>query len=108
LPLDWLLRLRVNECDDMLYTALSLAASDLIIFLINVVDAVSLLSLALTLMSPGSFNGHVYEYWLVNEVPWRDALAIAAQNQYNGVNGHLITISSQAEQNFIGCMSVCM
>jgi hypothetical protein len=45
-------------------------------------------------------NGHVYEY--VNEVvSWETANSLAAQSELAGVSGHLVTITSQEEQNFV-------
>ena len=57
---------------------------------------------------PGAFEGHYYEFWRVREVDWGTALKIASESQYNGVNGHLITISSKAEQDFIACLCPVM
>lgn len=51
-------------------------------------------------------SGHYYrEYWLNGPVLWEDALALANEMNFeqNGImyQGHLLTINSQDEQNFI-------
>ena len=48
--------------------------------------------------NPG--NGHYYEL-IESELSWYDARDAAAGMSYNGVQGHLATITSQQEENFV-------
>lgn len=45
-------------------------------------------------------NGHIYEF--VNTVvSWEDAFALAASSSLSGVDGYLVTITSEAENEFV-------
>ena len=45
-------------------------------------------------------NGHYYELVLTN-ITWQDALATASSNSFAGLPGHLATVTSSAENDFI-------
>src|SRR5262249_45206706 len=45
-------------------------------------------------------NGHYYDLILTN-ITWQDALADASSNSFLGLPGHLATITSSAESDFI-------
>jgi hypothetical protein len=45
-------------------------------------------------------NGHVYEY-VLQRLSWSDAALAAQQTIYEGAHGHLATITSQVEHDFI-------
>ena len=46
-------------------------------------------------------DGHYYERVDTGEYSWQDAVNAAAARTYNGMQGHLVTITSQAENDFI-------
>jgi len=49
-------------------------------------------------------NGHVYEYVVPTGTPaisWTEARDAAAARTFSGINGHLATITSEAEQQFL-------
>ncbi|MES2559229.1 MAG: HYR domain-containing protein [Bacteroidota bacterium] len=46
-------------------------------------------------------NGHVYEWVPLNGVTWHSARAAAALRYYSGMQGYLVTVTSQAEMNFV-------
>ena len=47
-------------------------------------------------------NGHYYEFITDNNIKWTDAKAAAESRTYNGVSGHLVTITSENEKAFVG------
>ena len=47
------------------------------------------------------FNGHYYEVVLVDSAEHDSAFLDAASRQYNGIQGHLVTITSADENQFI-------
>jgi hypothetical protein len=49
---------------------------------------------------PLPFNGHYYEY-VESSLNWTDARAAAAAISYDGVFGHLATVTSQTENDFL-------
>ena len=50
-------------------------------------------------------NGHYYEYIIGHEITWHDAKAAAESRTYNDVSGHLVTITSQSENDFVANLS---
>src|SRR5688572_6009868 len=46
-------------------------------------------------------NGHAYEYVEGSLIGWDQASAIAQAMTFNGINGHLATITDGGEQYFI-------
>ncbi len=46
-------------------------------------------------------NGHVYEFRISSQVTWNTSNVIANNSQYQGVFGHLATITSQEEDIFL-------
>ena len=50
---------------------------------------------------PMVFGSNAYEFVQVNLVTYATSSAAAAASTFNGVNGHLATITSQAENDFI-------
>jgi hypothetical protein len=46
-------------------------------------------------------NGHVYEWVPLSGVTWAAARTAAGQRFYNGMQGYLVTVTSQAEMNFV-------
>ncbi len=46
-------------------------------------------------------NGHAYEIIEADGISWRQARRIAANMTFNGVNGHLATITSDGEDEFV-------
>jgi hypothetical protein len=46
-------------------------------------------------------NGHAYEFVTAPLISWNEASAMAQAATFNGVNGHLATITSGEEQYFI-------
>jgi len=47
-------------------------------------------------------NGHYYQrISMPGGIPWRDAYTAAADSSYQGLPGHLVTITSAAENQFI-------
>ena len=49
----------------------------------------------------GGGNGHYYEIVLSDWITWNDARAGAAAMSYAGVDGHLATFTTSAEQDFL-------
>ena len=47
-------------------------------------------------------NGTYYECISDNTISWTEAKAAAESRTYNGVNGHLVTITSASENTFVG------
>lgn len=52
-------------------------------------------------ISLAPFNGHAYEVITSPTLAWQAAATYASNRVFRGVNGHLATITSQAEQGFI-------
>lgn len=50
---------------------------------------------------PVQFGSNFYEFISVNGISWADANAAASASVFGGVNGHLATITSAAENNFL-------
>ena len=50
-------------------------------------------------------NGHFYELIRKGGITWQDARDAAAASVFNGVNGHLVTITSAAENDFVAGLS---
>jgi len=48
-----------------------------------------------------SGNGHAYQYVSAEGISWTDARDAAASSSYRGVAGHLATLTSQSEQEFV-------
>jgi hypothetical protein len=48
-----------------------------------------------------SSNGHYYEWVPAYGISWTDARAQAETRTYNGLNGYLVTITSQDEMDFV-------
>ena len=46
-------------------------------------------------------NGHVYNFLLAADLTWSEAQAAAEAGTFLGVNGHLATLTSQAENDFV-------
>ncbi len=46
-------------------------------------------------------NGHFYEHIADDSISWTDAKGIAESSTFSGLNGHLVTITSQSENDFI-------
>jgi hypothetical protein len=51
--------------------------------------------------SPVQFGSNYYEFVLADSISWADANAAAAARVFGGVNGHLATVTSAAENNFL-------
>ena len=51
--------------------------------------------------APVEFNGHYYELFEMTGKTWQEAKDLAEQQTYMGYKGHLVTITSQSEQDFI-------
>jgi hypothetical protein len=49
-------------------------------------------------------NGHAYEYVAVN-IGWIEAQSAALQRQFEGINGHLVNVTSAAENTFLGTLA---
>ncbi|QMU54491.1 MAG: hypothetical protein GKS07_06095 [Nitrosopumilus sp.] len=47
-------------------------------------------------------NGHYYQLVHAPDISWTDAKAAAENSVYNGINGHLVTITSKSENDFVG------
>jgi hypothetical protein len=54
--------------------------------------------------APVAYDGSYYEY-VAASLSWTDAAAAAAASSYNGLSGHLATISSAAENAFVTNLS---
>ena len=50
-------------------------------------------------------NGHYYEYVIGHEITWDDAKEAAENPAYNGLHRHLVTITSQSENDFVANLS---
>ena len=59
------------------------------------------------LLSPGGSpiynpsNGHYYEFVAATNIPWTSAKTAASSRTFNGLQGYLVTITSQAEDDFL-------
>ena len=51
--------------------------------------------------SPVQFGSNYYEFVLAEGISWADANTAASNSIFGGVNGHLATITSAAENNFL-------
>lgn len=56
---------------------------------------------AQTLVASGDFGGHHYEVYRQNGVAWTSARSTAESLSYMGVTGHLVTLTSEAEDGFV-------
>ncbi len=54
-----------------------------------------------TLVSSGDFDGRHYEVYAADGITWHDANAAAQAATFQGINGHLATITSAAEDLFV-------
>ncbi len=52
-------------------------------------------------ISQWSGNNHYYQIVQVDVITWEDAKIAAENSVYNGWQGHLVTVNSQAENDFI-------
>ncbi len=50
-------------------------------------------------------NGHYYELVYSSNTIWYSAAVIAESSTFNGLNGHLVTITSQSENDFVASLS---
>ena len=50
-------------------------------------------------------NNHSYEYVMAAGIPWDDARAAAEARTFEGVPGHLVTITSVEESDFLQFLS---
>jgi hypothetical protein len=50
---------------------------------------------------PFSGNNHYYEFVPITGISWLDAKTAASARTYNGMQGYLVTVTSQAEQDFV-------
>jgi hypothetical protein len=50
---------------------------------------------------PVLFDGRYFEVVIASRISWPDAKAAAEGRSYNGVEGHLVTIGSRAEDEFV-------
>ncbi len=83
---------------------LRMNASALCLFFVFLLDE-GMLSAGVIVFN--STNGHHYE--LVSDyVTWGDANAAANAKSYNGVTGHLVTVTSAAENKFLTSLSSSM
>lgn len=53
---------------------------------------------------PVEWNGHYYDYVPAQGIPWPDAEAAAAATSHLGLPGHLVTLTSQAENAFVASL----
>jgi len=51
--------------------------------------------------APVQFDGHYYQVVIANKISWEAAKAAAEQRSFQGVQGHLATIGSPAEDVFL-------
>ena len=51
--------------------------------------------------APVQFDGHYYQVVIANKISWEAAKAAAEQRTFQGVQGHLATIGSAAEDTFV-------
>lgn len=51
--------------------------------------------------APAQFDGHYYQVVIANQISWEAAKAAAEQYTFQGVQGHLATIGSPAEDLFL-------
>jgi hypothetical protein len=51
--------------------------------------------------SPVQFGSNYYDYVVADGISWADANAAASASVFGGVNGHLATVTSAAENNFL-------
>lgn len=68
---------------------------------IFLVILVSLITFSTVSAAPVLFNGHYYELVSYPRINWYEARDYAAGSTYNGMQGHLVTITSQAEEDFL-------
>ena len=54
-------------------------------------------------LTPSLFNGHYYQV-VSDTLNWDDASEVAQQMSYNGVRGHLVTVTSKAERDFVSTL----
>ena len=46
-------------------------------------------------------NGHYYEFITDNNIKWTEAKTTAENSTYNGITGHLVTITIASENTFV-------
>lgn len=63
--------------------------------------AISLLLCTSALATPYEYNGHYYDVIAAEGITWTDARAAALGNWYNGLQGHLVTITSADEDSAV-------
>jgi hypothetical protein len=51
--------------------------------------------------TPVQFGANYYDFVLADGISWADASTAASNSVFGGVNGHLVTITSAAENNFL-------
>jgi hypothetical protein len=68
--------------------------------------ALALLPFAASAADPVLFGGHFYEVVKHNNISWSDAKAAAEGKTYLGVQGHLATLTSAAEDDFVNGLRV--
>jgi hypothetical protein len=51
--------------------------------------------------TPVQFGSNYYEFVLADSISWADANAAASASTFMGVNGHLVTVTSAAENGFL-------
>jgi hypothetical protein len=54
--------------------------------------------------APVPWNGHYYEFVSAPSIEWPDARAAADSSQYNGLPGHLVTVTSESENIFVASL----
>ncbi|MCP4115346.1 MAG: PEP-CTERM sorting domain-containing protein [Desulfobacteraceae bacterium] len=54
--------------------------------------------------APIEFNGHYYEY-VYGAFTWDQANDLASSAEFNGVTGHLVTITSESENDFVSSIN---
>ena len=52
--------------------------------------------------TPIAYNGHYYDFISAPNITWDDARAAALAASYLGLEGHLVTITSDGEDAFVG------
>jgi hypothetical protein len=51
--------------------------------------------------APVQFGANYYDFVLADGISWADASTAASNSVFGGVNGHLVTVTSAAENNFL-------
>lgn len=67
------------------------------------IDAFSAINTAPATQQPIRFGGNGHYYELVTDRPatWTDAHQLASERSYSGLGGHLATVTSESENNFL-------